>query len=412
MAQPYSTARHQLVSYVVTQPTLSEHMKTIIITKAVAAGLCLLSMAAQAESKFSLVNLAYLSAGAPAQWTSINNAGAIAGTVDSQLGVYSNGVLSKYEVPHLDLSTILISNNGSTVYRTNGNWYNFETNDSYVLQNGVSQQVTPLYPSVYRGGTYATAVNDSGVVVGTGSHYNYECSSGDWGCEYRRPWSRAIVYKDGKTTDLGTLGGNEASATDINNQGVIVGTSSTWPQVTGNVFVYNNGAMHALGRDSSTAVQINDAAQIAGSTYVPEPGTWHGHLEAWVYDGGEITIIGLDGESNTVLDLNNAGQAIGKTERGFWLYSDGTTIDLNTLLYEPDWKITGVLDLNDNGQILATAIRDGRDTSYVLLTPDLAPVLLPPGVPPTLPLPVPEPGTYAMLISGLGVLAAWRRRRA
>lgn len=382
-------------------------MKLKWMAKAVAVGLCLLSAGAHAQSKFSLTNLSFLSPEGDAAWSGINNAGDIVGTNGHQVNVYSNGALKQYEMGNYGWnSRAIIGNDGTVAYTVWGNYENFEMNRSYVLKNGVSQEIAPLYPNIYRGGTYASAMNDAGVVVGSGSHYNGDCSSGDWGCEYRTPWSRAIIYQNGQTTDLGTLGGNTASANDINNQGVIVGVSKTSPNAYNNtVFVHTDGAMRSLDITANGSVFINDAAQIAGSTWTT------GRNEAWVFDHGKVATLGLADLSNVVLDMNNAGQVIGSSDNyRFWLYTDGETIELNTLLYEDGWRIGSVLDLNDQGQILATATRDGGATTYVLLTPDQAPVLLPPGVPPT--LPVPEPGTYAMLIGGLGVLAAWRRRRA
>jgi uncharacterized membrane protein len=381
------------------------------IFKALAMSLCIVSAGAQAQSKLSITNLAFLTPQGSAEWSGINNAGAIVGTINGQLSVFSNGALTKYTIPDFHGSNIFIGNSGAIVYTEFNDPWSFAMTESFVYQNGVAKRITPLYESVYRGGTYAKAINDAGVVVGTGSHYRGDCP-GDPGCERFSPWDRAIYHKNGKTFDLGTMGGNRANATDINNQGVVVG-SSYGPDVTGDTFVYYDGAMHVLGRSSTTPVQINDAAQILGTSRVKD-GEWTYHTESWIYDQGEIATIGLAGASNIAVDLNNAGQVVGKTEQGghYWFYTDGKTIDLNTLLYEDDWTITGVIDLNDAGQILATATREGRGTSYVLLTPDMAPVLLPAGMPPVLPTaPVPEPGTYAMLVGGLGVLAAWRRRR-
>ncbi|GGY90106.1 PEP-CTERM sorting domain-containing protein [Pseudoduganella plicata] len=383
-------------------------MKNQIYMKAVAVSLCLLSAAAHAQSKFSLTNLSSLSPQGDAVWNSINNAGDIVGTDGYNVNVYSNGALKQYEVGYYSWdASAFIGNDGTVAYTVWGNYQNLEMDRSYVLKNGVIQEIKPLYPDIYRGGTYARAMNDSGVVVGSGSHYNSECSSSDWGCEYRSPWSRAIIYQNGQTTDLGTLGGNTASAHGINNQGVIVGVSTTSPDADKNtVFVYTDGAMRSLDITANGAVFINDAAQIAGKEWGPNGN------EAWLYDHGKVTALGLTDRSNVVLDMNNAGQVVGSGDNlRFWLYAGGETIDLNTLLHEDGWWIDSVLDLNDRGQILATARRNGGALQYVLLTPDQAPILLPPGVPPGVPLPVPEPGTYAMLIGGLGVLAAWRRRR-
>lgn len=383
-------------------------MKIQIITRAVVAGLCLLSAAAHAQSKFSLTNLSFLAPQGDAVWTGINNAGDIVGTDGYGLNVYSNGALKHYDVGYYSWNaSAFIGNDGTVAYTVWGKYQNFEMDRSYVLKNGVTQEIAPLYPDIYRGGTHARAMNDSGVVVGSGSHYNYECSSSDYGCEYRAPWDRAIIYQNGQTTDLGTLGGNTASAHGINNQGVIVGVSMTSPDADKNtVFVYTDGAMRSLDITANGGVFINDAGQIAGQEWGPNGN------EAWLYDHGNVTALGLADSSNSVLDMNNAGQVVGSGGGyRFWLYTGGETIELNTLLHEDGWWIDSVVDLNDQGQILATVRRNGGVPQYMLLTPDQAPILLPPGVPPGVPLPVPEPGTYAMLLGGLALLTAWRRRR-
>ena len=376
-------------------------MKKQLVTKAVAVGMCLLSAGAHAESKFSLTDLAPLAR--QADWYGINNAGAIVGMVDRQLSVYSNGALASFELPYAGGNGIAIKiNNSGAITYSDYVFGGTESRRAYLFQNGVAQSVESLYPNVYNGGSYAMAINDSGVVAGVGSHYKGDCT--DSYCENWRPWNRAIVYKDGKTIDLGTLGGDTAIATGINNQGVVVGTSDAGSFPPSSVFIYANGTMQALGRDSTEPVTINDASQIIGTSYQRDPTTLAVKYEAWLYDHGNFASLGLAGESNIALDLNNAGQVIGKnkSDSRYWLYWDGKTIDLNTLLSDEDWRITGVIDLNDQGQILATAARPDGGLSYVLLTPDQPPVLLPA---------VPEPGTYAMLIGGLGVLAAWRPRR-
>jgi len=61
------------------------------------------------------------------------------------------------------------------------------------------------------GDSYASAINDSGQVVG----YSHPANGAP----------HAFLYKDDKMTDLGTLGGTSSYAYDINNSGQVVGWS-------------------------------------------------------------------------------------------------------------------------------------------------------------------------------------------
>ncbi len=92
--------------------------------------------------------------------------------------------------------------------------------------------------------------------------------------------SHALVYSNGQATDLRTLGGASAGATGINNQGQIVGSSTTYlPGPIGSpteipigaAFIYENGKMYNLngllngglsGIYLGNALGINDFGQI------------------------------------------------------------------------------------------------------------------------------------------------------
>lgn len=166
----------------------------------------------------------------------------------------------------------------------------------------------------------------------------------------------AVLYDNGQLTDLGTLpteGFAHSGAAGLNDFGAVVGNSiyGYGAQRRTHSFLYQNGQMVALG---------------------------------------ELTV------NNHATDINNAGTVIG----GFrsadfsehaYLYQDGVQYDLDTLLDGvPGWRINLAEDINDSGQIVGQACNQAGACFAALLSP------------------VPEPGTYAMLLAGLS-LVGWRR---
>lgn len=80
--------------------------------------------------------------------------------------------------------------------------------------------------------TVPTGINDSNEVVGFGDN--------------RESLDRAFLYRNGKMTDIGTLGGSHAEAYAINNAGQVVGAAGTSTGAS-HAFIYQNGKMTDLG---------------------------------------------------------------------------------------------------------------------------------------------------------------------
>ena len=111
-------------------------------------------------------------------------------------------------------------------------------------------------------GSVALSVNDAGQIVGYVTDFNGQPN---------QP-SLAFLYANGSAISLGTLGGVQASAKDINNSGVIVGTGSLADEQF-HAFVHAGGAMADLnsllssggaGWVLTSANAISDAGVIVG----------------------------------------------------------------------------------------------------------------------------------------------------
>jgi probable HAF family extracellular repeat protein len=160
--------------------------------------------------------------------------------------------------------------------------------------------------------------------------------------------------------DLGTLGGSTSFATAVNNSGVVIGDSYLQGNATSHAFVYASGQMTdlgSLGGSVSTAVAVNSAGQVIGNAYT----AGNTATRAFVYGGGRMTDLGTLGGSNSyVLGINSLGQIIGtsdiagnKAQHSF-LYSNGKMLDLSTLF--PGLTSFVAAGINDAMEIIGTAV--------------------------------------------------------
>ena len=170
---------------------------------------------------------------------------------------------------------------------------------------------TTLALPPYTGDTisFATAVNDSGDVVGSSGR------CGDLGDASTA--QHALLWQSGSTIDLGNLGGTVNNVPRaINNRGQIVGNSEVAGNAMVHAFLWQNGVMSDLGTlpgdVASEANGINDKGQIVG-TSCPASGSCRG----FIWQNGSMTDLNLLVPPKSKLyvfyanDINDSGRIAG-----------------------------------------------------------------------------------------------------
>lgn len=122
----------------------------------------------------------------------------------------------------------------------------------------------------------------------------------------------------------------------------------------------------------------------------------------------------LGGDWSWASGINDSGEAVGLAETadgGFhsFIFSHGGITDLSLLapVVAAGWTSIVVSSINNNGQMVGHGFHNSSDEGFLLsYTPDTVfdpkPIYIPP---------VPEPETYLMLLSGLGLIVCLARRR-
>jgi probable HAF family extracellular repeat protein len=204
----------------------------------------------------------------------------------------------------------------------------------------------------YEGGSYATGINDAGVVVGSsglsdthGSDRGFRWSSAGGMVNLGTPSSQALA---------GLADYTQSYAQNLNEAGLIVGAADRGPGLTRAVYWDANDVIHdigTLGGTSGWAYAVNDADVIVGFSSNGAGNRAFGYVP-----GGALT------DLNVLLDLSSSG-----------------------------WTITRAYDINNLGQIVGEGVFGGV-TQAVLLTP------------------IPEPGTALLMGLGIAGLSAAGRR--
>ena len=257
-----------------------------------------------------------------------NNRAQIVGNMSNgDAALLSKGVTTDLGAFGGVFSSALGINNSGQIVGYYSSPYGF--NHAFLYSNGT---MTRLGPFGVEAVSVATAINDSGMIVGEASD------------SYNTP-SHAFLYSNGVMADISPFGNSESYAQGINNRGQVVGEFLTADHASFHAFLYSNGVLTDIGSaDSpeSVAYAINDSGQVVGTTFVP-------------YE--DICFDFVTGEPHPCINYKPHA----------FLYENGEMTDLNTLLRPGSrWELTWALDINKGGQIVGYGLIDGRSHAFLI----------------------------------------------
>jgi len=299
-----------------------------------------LAGAANAATMYSLTNLGSLYESAPSRPYGISASGEVTGYSTTQSGytdafLYSGGVI--HDLGVLAGTTSSQGNSVNSSGQVTGTSFSMPSGpyDAFLYSGGVMTNLT----SVVGTNSEGFGINNNGQITGSAAETGFIYSGGrvtvlngtEAGYSINASGqvagvaadNHAFLYSAGVVTDLGTLPGyNMSGGNSINASAQIVGyvQSSTSLEA----FLYSGGVMTGIGSlpgfPESVANSINDSGYVVGYALNPPTGQydaffykngvmtdlnslispssgWHLEEATGINDSGQITGIGMFGES-------------------------------------------------------------------------------------------------------------------
>jgi len=175
-----------------------------------------------------------------------------------------------------------------------------------------------------------------------------------------------FLWKNGTMHDLGSLGGVFGAPDAMNNRGQVVGASNLAGDQISHPFLWDGKRLvdlGTLGGSNGEAITINDDADIAGRADLPDQ-----THDAFLWRHGVMNDLGrLPGHiCSRANQINNQGQIVGNSSdcvtvlRAFLWENGGPMVDLNTLIpRNSSLLLTNAIDINDRGEISGMGVPAG-----------------------------------------------------
>jgi probable HAF family extracellular repeat protein len=329
-------------------------MKTT--ARALAAGTLFAPCLAICSPKYAVTDLGNLPSAYDALPLAINDSGTIVGTTNTPFETafkYEGGAMTAIPTPAgLVYGTANgINDSGEIVgvFSGSGQFSAYYTNGSSVnlLPSGG--------PTVMQS---VAGVNNSGLIVGANANFV------------------ASIFSGGLFTNIGgaltTLG---SYCTAVNDSGHVVGDYYTpFGGAVPTFGFYYDGVTATPLSSLSGAIDchvagINNSDEIIGTSDLAS-----GYTRSFVDVGGVFTDLGALSKFDVEVDafgINNAGQIVGDSGGLAMIYQSGTMLDLNTMLdpiTSSGWFLGEATAINNQGQIVGVGQHNGTYSAF-LLTP-------------------------------------------
>jgi len=223
-------------------------------------------------------------------------------------------------------------------------------------------------------------INDRGEAVGE-SETSVPDPNGEDYCKFGTGHScRPFLWQNSQISALPTLGGNNGSASDINQRGQIAGSAATTvtdpgcpPAQTKLPVLWQEGNVQplpTLGSDpDGFAFAINDQGQAVGDSQ----NCTQTIIRAVLWENGTAFPLPDFGAGSIAQGINNQGQIVGivgsadgTTEYGA-LWQNGTITNLGTLPEDFAAIATGI---NNRGQVVGSTLDSGFNWSHAFIWQD------------------------------------------
>jgi len=244
------------------------------------------------------------------------------------------------------------------------------------------------FPTLRGNNGVAMAISNGGEVAGFA-----ENSTPDPGCPVPQVLQfKPVVWKKGVVHNLPTFGGDpDGVAQQINDNGEVVGGSGTCATFNTNLFfnlvpvhalLWQNGKVTDLGNlggqtgqaGGNIALDVNNQGQVVGNSDLQGDTTFHAFL--WTRTTGMQDLETLAGDvASLSISINDAGSVVGASldasfnPRAF-LWEKGVMTDLNTLIAgdSPLYLLSGC-SINSRGEITGLGLTSTGEIHTYLASP-------------------------------------------